>query len=261
MSVQYFVYNPFDRFSTLAAAVVKGRGNNLVYKSTDRLPTLNENDHVEYFNMKKYKLPKGVKTNEKGTHVWVNSQIWTSEEEDTAIAVDVFANACSAYQFNAGNGGNINHLVNDMYRNKLTLNELIVLWKNIDAAKSTLSSRSDLYIPFNFDLNESNRNKIDLFKPEERYEFIRYIQEVKQKAERNYSIQFVECNGKFYRTVVTFFSDEDYFWIRRLFNLGNKHYANVCVSSNGCVIDTNLDSVENFQVDLTCHKSDEFFQR
>ena len=263
MSNQYFVYNPFDRFSMLAAAVMKNRTKGIIFKSTERLPVLKEDDTIEYYNMEPYKeIPKSVqKKRETGNHLYVNSQIWSDDQSEIEVGVDVFANACNAYQINASNHGNINHLVTEMYTNNLTLTELIVLYKNIKAAKHALAARNVLYIPFNFNVDSSNRNDKNHFSTDEKDEFFSYIETLKQKAERNNTIQFVECKGRFYRTVITFFSDEDYFWLRRLFNLGNKHYANVFVTQNGCNIDTNLESVKNFQVDLMCHKSNEFFQR
>jgi hypothetical protein len=231
------VYNPFEIISVFTAALYSGRGYQ-IYKSTDRIPEKAES--YKFLGVSKLTTPKGIKTTLDNKEIckWYDNKIIDSD----GFTIDMFSLACSELEVDSKGLGNILLHFNE---NKLSKQDLMLVYFNLKMAEGAIDS-GIFFIPDD-NLEEYDENQ-----------YYDYLTMVKRKAERNYTIQYIECGNKFYRTVVSFISD-DFIWIKRLFLLGHKNIANVVATANGCAIDTTLQSINQLSVDMTCHKSNEVF--
>lgn len=230
------VYNPYDIISVFTAALYSANSYD-IYKTTEMIP--DDAAQYKFLGVNKFNTPKGLKTIFEDENRYKQYSTFTIDKD--GFKNDMFSLACSELQIDSKGLG---HLLVNFNENKLTMKELQLVYVNLKLAEKCIIENT-VYKPTDVVDETSIKN------------FFQYISLVKRKAERNYTIQYIETKNKFIRTVISF--NDDFIWIKRLFMLGHKNIANIVATVNGCIVDTNLEDINKLTVDMMCHKSNEVF--
>lgn len=232
------VYNKFNIDSTLAAAVLKTQEFvGMVIDNTKVIPSNFEN--YIWLGINPNLTPEGAFTNilDKKHQVYMPVKDTTLDDDYTRSVFEVICDQLVLPTCGLGIA------INKFYTNELTHEESVRLYANSIHA---------------FDvINGNTKGPFSVLPYNERQEaaFKLYLTGVKTKLKDGYGIQYVQLSDdKFVKTAVTCFND-DCFWALRLVKLAHKYYANIAVTLNGTLVETNLGDFKNIVMDSKIHNA------
>lgn len=240
------VYNRFDLDAVLAAALIKSLGNPNVMLVENTVIVPATHDEYLWLGMELEKVPFGAKNEFSGK---ANLQIKATETDEDGFRSILYQ--CMSNMVNEEEPFSnesievimrLNGALKKFHTNDLTLEEIILVFNNLKIAESLLLDTeykgSDANIYKNVPLE---KGKVQ--------EFYAFINTVKKRINNKYTHQYVKFKSRLLETFVTSVN-EDWFWIKRLLVLGDQKYANVNMCPIGCVVDSNLPSLNDFRLDV-----------
>lgn len=233
------VYNKFDYDSLMAAALYKSLHPEVkVVDNTKSLST----KYDEYLwlgitpSFEVSSDTKFIKDKVSRSVVAVKSH-----EGEVEFAVSVFMQVAQLENKVDSRVMTLVNLLNQFHTNTIKKAELVFVYKSLKMAQEVIDGSSEFLI--NETITDYDAGQFD-----------KYIKLVKQRLEGNYNIRFIELKSKYARVVMTTFSD-DYHWVLRLIKLGHKNHVNLCLTTKGCMVETNLPSIAGMVLDSHCYRS------
>ena len=230
----YAVYNKFNIDAVIAAAVLRSNG----YTVIDNTKVIPEDGETYIWLGIQHNTFNGIINSMKGKeHVYIQETYNTSV--DSEYYSSRFDNVRSIFEqvclkFDIEGGESLGHSLVKFNTNLLTKENLTFIYVNLVKANKVLNGDGVFTICQYTENDKSN--------------FEEYVRNSKYKLNGGFGVQYVETNLGYVKTAITYLTEECHLALRMI-RLAHTNYANIAVTANGCMIDTNLSDIRGLTID------------